>query len=676
MFTAKLTKHQLFAAICLGLALGTFAVYWPMTHHDFVSFDDQAYITSNQHVLSGLTWTNVVWAFKSTESANWHPLTWISHMADCQIYGVKAGGHHFTNLLFHVANTLLLFLLLERTTGALWRSAFVAAFFAWHPLHVESVAWAAERKDVLSTFFWMLTLLAYARFVQKLKAVNQNLPANSSRFRFLTSRFYWLALFFFACGLMSKPMVVTLPFVLLLLDFWPLNRLGLNFYAAEKTISVGKFFSENLARKTIILICEKIPFFALSLAGCLMTLRVQKEAMAPVSAFSRMESVLLTYARYLSKTFWPADLAIVYPYHYSWPTVFVIGTAVLLLIWSGLFVFYAQRNPYLMVGWFWFLGTLVPTIGIIQVGAQSMADRYMYIPSIGLFIIIVWGANDLFNLWPKKRNFLPLIGGVALAGCLMVTSIQLTYWQNSFSLFLHAIEVTKGNYVAENCLGKAFESIGENNRALVLYEDAVKIQPRFPESQFNLAMSLLAFGKIHEAFDHLRMAAELEPKDADIQYDLAVYFSQHGGFADAARGFRTALTLRPDFFEAQTRFGMLLTREKKIAEAIPHFAEAVRLKPADADARFNLGLALLDNHQPAKAEIQFNAELGITPHETKVHFRLAQALAQQNKLADAVAHYREALRCTPDFPEANLALNQILAAHPELAKPPALDSAK
>ena len=377
--------------ICLLLALVTLAVYWPVTSHQFIIFDDDDYITDNSHVTAGLTWPGIVWAFKTDHAANWHPLTWISHMADCQIYGVKPGGQHLTNVLFHIANTLLLFFLLKQTTGALWRSAFVAAFFAWHPLHVESVAWAAERKDVLSTFFWLLTLMAYARFVTLSKVQSQK-----------SKVFYILALLLFACGLMSKPMVVTLPFVLLLLDFWPLERFPLSAFRFPL------FFR---------LVIEKIPFFALSFAGSLVTYLVQKTngAVSGVSIFSRAESVLLTYARYISKTFWPADLSIVYPYRYSWPAIFVIGTALLLVIWSALFIYRAKKNPYLVVGWFWFFGTLVPTIGVVQVGAQSMADRYMYIPSIGLFIIVVWGANDLFNnLWPEKRKFLPLLGGAAM----------------------------------------------------------------------------------------------------------------------------------------------------------------------------------------------------------------------------------------------------------------------
>ena len=389
-----------------------------------------AYITGNAHVTSGLTWTNVVWAFTSGEAANWHPLTWVSHMIDCDLYGTNPAGHHLTNLLFHIANTLLLFLLLKEITGALWRSFFVAALFAWHPLHVESVAWAAERKDVLSAFFWMLTLIAYVRFVA-LSKVHPPSPSSGAMKNPKSKVFYVLALFLFACGLMSKPMVVTLPFVLLLLDFWPLGRIA----------------DFKCAGTLIRLVLEKLPFFALALAGSVVTYLVQKSGGAtwsqgalPLQA--RIANVLVAYMRYISKTFWPTDLALIYPYPHHWPIELVIGSALLLTVWSALFIFRAKQNPYLIVGWLWFLGTLVPVIGLVQTGVQSMADRYTYIPSIGLFILVVWGANDFLDRWPNWKKFLPLAGGVALAGCLAVTSIQLNYWQDSLKLFSHTIEVT------------------------------------------------------------------------------------------------------------------------------------------------------------------------------------------------------------------------------------------
>jgi protein O-mannosyl-transferase len=656
-----------FTLICLALALVTAALYWPITRNGFINFDDDEYIVGNPHVTSGLSWTNVVWAFTTGAAANWHPLTWISHMVDCDLFQLNPGGHHLMNLLIHVANTLLLFLLLNKMTGALWRSAFVAAFFAWHPLHVESVAWASERKDTLSTFFWLLTLMAYAQYARGVAGGRWQVTGDKSVAMSPVTRhpslFYALSLIFFACGLTSKPMVVTLPFVLLLLDYWPLQR-----------IQSSEFGIRNL--KWLLL--EKIPFFILAAAGSAVTFLVQKTAgaMWATSWSTRLENVVLAYVRYISKLFWPQDLAIVYSFPNHWPALLAAGAALLLLTWTALSVYRARQFPYLPVGWFWFLGTLVPTIGLVQVGAQSIADRYTYIPSIGFFIVVVWGACDVMRRWPEKEKFLPLVGGVALIGCLGVTTIQIGYWQNSEKLFLHAIEVTTDNYVAENCLGKAFEKEGRNDRALVLYADAVKIAPRYPQSQFNLAICLLAFGKTNEALDHLRAAAALEPHDPDIQYDLGVYFTQNGSPEDADRGFQAALADRPDFPEAQTELGLSLSRQQKFAEAIPHFAVTVRLKPADPDARFNLGLALLDNHQPAEAAAQFSEELKLTPDATRTHFRLAQALQQQDQFAGAVTHYREVLRLTPDFPEAKSALDGILAAHPELKSSEPLDSAR
>jgi tetratricopeptide (TPR) repeat protein len=537
MFNLK-NHHYQFTVICLFLSLVTLGVYWPMMNNGFINFDDEQYVIANPHIVSGLTSSNILWAFKSGEAANWHPLTWISHMTDCDLFGLNPSGHHFVNLLFHIANTLLLFVWLRNLTNANWRSVFVAALFAWHPLHVESVAWASERKDTLSTFFWMLTLLAWTGFVKKRSLAK-----------------YFLALFFFACGLMSKPMVVTLPCVLLLLDFWPLNRVSLT--------------GEKIFSRITFLIVEKTPFFILAAAGSAVTFLVQKTAgaMWASSWDSRVENVLLAYVRYASKLFWPHDLAIVYSYQQYWPIWLVVGAALILMIWTTLFIFRARQNPYLIVGWLWFIGTLVPAIGIVQVGAQSLADRYTYIPGIGLFILVAWGANELLDRWPDKKKFLPVVAGVALIALLGVTSIQINYWHDSTKLFLHAVEVTENNYVAENCLGKAFEKSGDNARALVCYMDAVKIEPRYPQAQFNLAICLFGFGKNSEGLEHLRAAAKLEPHNSDIQYDLGTFFLLHGSPLDAARGFRAALENRPNFPRAQRELDKLLAAHPELTNS-------------------------------------------------------------------------------------------------------------
>ncbi len=527
MLAAKLTKNQLFG-ICFALALVTFAIYSPVLHHGFVNYDDPEYISGNPHVTAGLTWPGIVWAFQSAHAANWHPLTWLSHMLDCNLFGLYAGGHHLINVLFHIANSLLLFVLLSRLTGAHWRSAFVAAFFAWHPLHVESVAWASERKDVLSTFFWLLTLMAYARFAALAKVPNPK-----------SKVFYVLALLFFACGLMSKPMVVTLPFVLLLLDFWPLQR-----------FQFSAFNFQPLFR----LVLEKIPFLALAAAASTVTFLSQKDAMWSSEVLPlqfRVANAVMSYVRYIGKMLWPTDLALIYPYPHHWPVGLVIGTALLLAAISGLFIWRAKRNPYLPVGWLLFLGTLVPTIGLVQTGVQSMADRYTYIPSIGFFIVIVWGLNDLINQWPQHRKYLALAGGVALTCCLMLTSIQINYWQNSEKLFSHTIEVTKDNYAAYNCLGDTLEKLGRKDEALKFYAKTVEIEPSFPAGQFNLGMMLLEYGRPDEAFEHLNIAARLWPHNPVIRFDLGLFLLQHGKPAEAADHFAAALKDKPDFADAQ-----------------------------------------------------------------------------------------------------------------------------
>jgi tetratricopeptide (TPR) repeat protein len=567
MLTAKLTKNQLAALICLALAVITTALYLPITHHDFVNFDDDDYITNNSHVQAGLTWTGLIWAFQTGAAANWHPLTWLSHMLDCQLYGLNPGGHHSTNLIFHVVNTLLLFLWLRQLTGALWRSAIVAALFAWHPLHVESVAWAAERKDVLSTFFWMLTLLAYTRYARESKVQSPK-----------SKVFYGLSLLAFAFGLMSKPMVVTLPFVLLLLDFWPLNR----------------FQSGSPARSIANLIVEKLPFLALTLAASVVTYSVQTSGRAlwspaGLSFSSRVANALWAYERYISKTFWPADLSIFYTHPYHWPAVLVMGAALLLALWSGLFIWRARQNPYLVVGWFWFLGTLIPTIGLVQVGSQSMADRYMYIPSIGLFIMVVWGLNDFLNWRPHWRRIATLAGGVALAGCLVGTEIQLSYWQNSIKLFRHAIEATPDNFVAYTCLGETLRDLGVNNKeamtnALMLCAEAVRIAPNSPVAQYNYGMTLLQNQGLNEALEHLDAAARLAPHNSEIQYNLGLVLLLHGKPDEAASPFAAALVERPDFAEAHRRLAQALSQQYKSKEAISHYRAALRLKPDFTDA--------------------------------------------------------------------------------------------
>ena len=570
--TAEQTDKRNFFLVCLVLALGTLALYWPVTAFPFINFDDDEYIADNPVTQAGLTWNGLVWAFNGIHVGNWHPVSWLSHMVDCQLFGLNAGRHHLVNVLYHIANTLLLFTFLRTATGAHWRSAFVAALFAWHPLHVESVAWAAERKDVLSTFFWLLTIMVYAQYAQS----STNVASGGSKLKALSSKFFYaLALIFCALALLSKPMAVTLPFTLLLIDVWPLRRMQNAEWGRQKI------------NKRLV---EKIPFFLLSLGLCLVTFLAQRGAgaVSPVEWSSRLGNIPVAYARYLEKTFWPADLSLIYPYVYRWPAAAIAGSVLLLVLVSTLAVVRLRPQPWLASGWFWFLGTLVPVIGFVQVGAQSMADRYFYIPGIGLFIVLVWGAAEWCAARPHGKFMLSLVGGSALAGCLLATSTQLTYWQNSASLFLHALNVTQNNYVAANALGKVFERAGDTARARVLYEEAVRIEPRYTVSQFNLGLCLIGFGLKDQAFEHLVAAAHLDPGNPDAQYNLGVFFAQNNRWPDAAGCFEATLRLRPEFAPAHVRLAETFVKQEKFADAAAQFREALRLQPVGTATRQEL----------------------------------------------------------------------------------------
>ncbi|MGH8024234.1 MAG: tetratricopeptide repeat protein, partial [Limisphaerales bacterium] len=538
------SRKHLLAALCLALAGGTIALYWPILHHGFINYDDPDYILNNPHVKAGLTWSGVIWAFTHAYAANWHPITWISHMLDCQLFGLDPEGHHLINVLFHAANAVLLFILLTYMTRAPWRSFFVAALFAWHPLRVESVAWAAERKDVLSGFFWMLALLCYAVYGRNRplrrpappgpdeKSAARGSPLqNTARGAATPSAApasYWLALLFFACGLMSKPMVVTLPFVLLLLDFWPLRR----------------FSASTLPR----LILEKLPFFALTAASCLITMAAQKHALwssVSLPFHIRLANALMSYVRYISKIFAPVDLALIYPYPHFWPLSAVLAAGAALLALSILFIIRAGRSPYLAVGWFWFLGTLVPVIGLVQVGVQAMADRYTYLPSIGIYLLVAWTAADLVEHSRRKTAACAFAGALALGACIVLTSIQLTYWRSSLSLFWHAVSVTTNNYAADDCLGKTLQNLGDNIDAEKLFKQAVFLEPTYPVAQFDLGMVLLRLGDARGAGRRLATAVALYPSDPVMQYDFGVVLSHHGRMKTAVKHLTAALALNP-----------------------------------------------------------------------------------------------------------------------------------
>jgi tetratricopeptide (TPR) repeat protein len=557
--------------ICALLVLGVAAVYWPVIGYGFVDYDDPEYVSVNPHVMAGLSWPGIVWAFTTFYAANWHPLTWLSYMLDAQLWGSHAGGYHATNVLFHAANTVLLFLLLKRLTSATWRSAFVAALFGFHPLHVESVAWVTERKDVLSTFFFMLTLIAYTRYVTSGKWQVTRTASHPPPVTRHPSLFYWLALFFFALGLMSKPMLVTLPFVLLLLDFWPLNRIR---------------SSEFGVRSFKPLLVEKAPFFVLSAGSCILTFLAQQSgqavaAMATLPIEMRIQNALIAYATYLEKMLWPDKLAACYPFSPVDADLAAVPVFVLLLISAAVFVFRRQR-PWLVTGWLWYLGTLVPVIGLVQVGSQSMADRYTYVPLIGVFIAVTWLVAEITTAWPYRRLVLALLSVGVLAACGKLAAAQVRCWRDSETLARHALAVTTENEPMQLLLGSALIEQGKIEEAGQHFAEAFRISPNSFAALVDLALALDAQGRLEEAVDICRAALKLQPRELKIHYILANTLSQQGNFAEAIAEYQTTLQLDPNHRLALNDLAWLLAtapdaRFRNGAEAMRRAEQACRL---------------------------------------------------------------------------------------------------
>lgn len=557
--------------ISLALALATLAVFWSVRSNDFINLDDQVYVTDNAQVQGGLNWANFVWAFTNLNAGFWHPLTWLSIMLDCQLFGLRAGGHHLTSLLLHTTSAVLLFIVLRRMTAATWRSAFVAALFALHPLHVEPVAWAADRKDVLSTVFWLLTMLMYVRHVEQ--ADRRSTNGNVERQFPKAGRWYAAALFFFVCAVMSKTMVVTLPLVLLLLDWWPLRR----------------FQPANVKR----LILEKAPFLVISLVAGLLTVHAERgvgalpgETQFPLQF--RVANAILSCCRYLAQLFWPNDLAVFYPYPEVFPILRVAGGALLLVMISVLALWAARKAPYLPVGWFWFLVTLLPVIGLIQVGAHARADRYTYVPLIGIFMLLTWGACDLTRHWRNQTLALSLAGMVILLVCAALTNLQLAYWKNSETMFRHALQATRNNYMADYCLGDYLSDQGKSEEAIAYYQTALQINPTYGEACCNLGIELAKKGNLDEAITNFRNAIRYSPRLAGAHSNLGNALDEQGKWEEAIGHFREALKLDPNNPQIRFYFGYRLAHHGNREEALTQYQEALRLKPDNAEVQEEL----------------------------------------------------------------------------------------
>jgi len=508
------------------LIIATFSVYWPVTNHTFLNYDDQAYITENPHVQGGLSLNSMVWSLFTIHASNWHPLTWISHMLDVQLFGMHPGMHHLISLLFHIFNTLLLFHVLKKSTGDIWPSALVAALFALHPLHVESVAWLAERKNVLSSFFWMMTLYAYIRYVER-----------SSSLRYL------LVLVFFALGLMAKPMLVTMPFVLLLTDYWPLGRIV--------NISAG-----------FRLFFEKIPMLILSILSCAVTIYAQQGSGAikqlevyPVGI--RIANAVVSYVTYMNKMIWPQNMTAFYPYNghtlSAWQVLFatLIIFTISFMVWAG-----HRRYPHLLVGWLWYLGTLIPVIGLVQVGAQAYADRYTYIPLIGLFLIISWSI-------PLKRIrpavLIPIII-VLISALLFQTRSQVKHWRDDLTLFKHMLEVTERNYRGHNGLGFALANQGLLDQAVMHFREAIRIRSDYDRAYNNLGVALLKTGDARGAAYQIRQALQYNSANAKAHNNLGVALMELGKTEQAISHIKRAIALNPGYREARQN---LVTAQRK-----------------------------------------------------------------------------------------------------------------
>jgi tetratricopeptide (TPR) repeat protein len=681
-----------------------FIAFGRIVANDFINFDDNVYITENNHIKSGINPESIKWAFATSLASNWHPLTWLSHMLDWQLFGANSSGHHLVSLLLHIGSALLLFLFLNKTTGSLWPSAFVAALFALHPLRVESVAWAAERKDVLSMFFGLAVLYTYALYVEKPKLSK-----------------YYLCLLLFVLSLLAKPMLVTLPFVLLLLDYWPLERLQKSLKpqplpvsndggfvkkkikqrkaesTKEKKISVPLMNRAKIIRS---LLWEKVPFIFLALASCIVTIWAQNKGGAVASLeklpfLERILNAILSYVAYILKIFWPVNLAVFYPYEPSLPSWQVFGAASILLGVSIAVIYAIKKAPFLFVGWFWYLGTLVPVIGLMQVGNQAMADRYTYLPSIGIGIMTAWGVSYLLPKEKQTRKIFIIPAAIILAIFTFLTWQQCCYWKNSVALYEHVLKVTKNNDLAHynlanelvkqkkeeeaiahylaairinpyhdsahSNLGIVLAAQGKNEEAIAHYLAAIKINPAQEEAYSNLGIVLAAQGKNEEAIAHYLAAIKINPNYDDAYYNLANLFMKQGKIEEAIDNYRKTIKINPDRADAHCNLADIFVKQNKIDQAIEHFREAVRIAPSSFVALNNLGVNLEKQLKHDEAIYYYRRALQLEPNNPGIYFNLGVALGNKGNLKEAIENFRQAVYLKPDYEEARRTLKMALS---------------
>jgi tetratricopeptide (TPR) repeat protein len=639
-----MSRKTLSILTCLCLIAGTAACYLQVYDHGFLNYDDPNYVTENDAVRQGLTWNGFRWALTTFHAANWHPLTWLSHMLDVTLFGPEAAGaHHLVNLLFHLANCVLLFYLLQSMTGALGASAVVATLFALHPLHVESVAWISERKDLLSTLCLLITLRAYLHYVLRPRPIA-----------------YLVTLLLFALGLMAKPMLVTLPFVLFLLDFWPLGRFGTMHADTDKACGPAPW------KGWPGLVVEKAPFLALSAGACVVTFVAQStgdavQSLHTIALVPRLANIVSAYCAYLGKTLWPVDLAVFYPMPAFFSGWRVAACALLLLTISGLTAVSARRRPYLLVGWAWYLGTLVPVIGLVQVGTQAMADRYTYIPLIGIFITAAWLARKAVAHSRSARVAAALAAVALIAIMALQTHRQAGQWKSNETLFRHALGVTGDNAFAHNNLGNALDARGRFDEAFFHFSEAVRIDPGFATAYFNLGSLFDRQGRLEDALGAYTRATRLSGDYAEAHVAVGDVLSKQGRRDLAIPFYQKAVGIDRRLLHVWNSLGIAMAAEGRLEEAIACFAESIRGGPGQAEAHVNMAIALVRQGEPDEASRFFNEALAISPNMFEARLGLGNLLSRQGDSQGAEQQIQAALKIDPAHAGAHQNLGAILA---------------
>jgi len=662
--------------ICLSLVILIFGIYWQVAGHDFIMLDDNVFITENPTIKRGLTAEGISCAFTScslTEGIyTWHPLLWLSFMLDYRLYELKPAGYHIHNVIIHILNTILLFLILNRMTHSVWRSALVAVLFALHPLRVESVAWATERKDMLSTLFGLLAIGGYLFYVQ-----------HSSIGRYLA------VTILFILSLMAKPMYVTLPFVLLLLDFWPLGRFGREISAKEepKSSSPGYPAKQDLNRKRkakkevrtvtkkipavaevrnprpVALILEKIPLLALSILFSVINMYVQQKTggiNTSLSFFLRLQNAAVSYVIYIFKIFWPQNLAVFYPYPETMPLWQPLAAALLLIGITVAAFLYIRRFPWFFVGWSLYLGTLVPVSGIVQAGMQPMADRYTYFPHVGLFVVIVWGGATLAQTFHIRKTWLAGAAGIALSLLAVTTWIQITYWKDSATLFEHTLRVTSENAFVHRILADVLKKKGKTEEAIRHYRESLRIAPRDSETWNNLGVTIRRQGKDQEALSCFMEAVRLNPENYKAQNNVGSILASRGKIDEAIAYFQKAVRIEPGYAEPYIGWADALVSLGRVNDAMPLYEKALAINPRAADVLYNMGTIVAAQGRIDDALIYFQKAVAAKPDYAKAHNNLGNVMLMKGRWDEAILHFQTAIQIEPGYEMAKANLKQAL----------------